>query len=123
MTGQPLVQLHRPELFQQLRVVWRSPLIPSDPFVWRKDLDPAVKSKLKQFVLNYAKSDPDEKAILNKIYDYDGFRESNNDQLIPIRQLELFRDRTRLENDDKLSYEAKAKALAEIDQKLAALQK
>ena len=117
------LEVNKPELFQQLRVVWRSPLIPSDPFVWRKDLDPAVKSKLKQFVLNYAKSDPDEKAILNKIYDYDGFRESNNDQLIPIRQLELFRDRTRLENDDKLSYEAKAKALAEIDQKLAALQK
>ena len=117
------LEVNKPELFQQLRVVWRSPLIPSDPFVWRKDLDPAVKSKLKQFVLNYAKSDPDEKAILNKIYDYDGFRESNNDQLIPIRQLELFRDRTRLENDDKLSHEAKAKALAEIDQKLAALQK
>jgi len=113
----------KPDQFQQLRVVWRSPLIPSDPFVWRKDLDPAVKSKLKQFVLNYAKSDPAEKAILNKIYDYDGFRESNNDQLIPIRQLELFRDRSRLENDDKLSVEAKAKALAEIDQKLAALQK
>lgn len=117
------LEVNKPELFQQLRVVWRSPLIPSDPFVWRKDLDPAVKSKLKQFVLNYAKSDPAEKAILNKIYDYDGFRESNNDQLIPIRQLELFRDRSRLENDDKLSVEAKAKALAEIDQKLAALQK
>ncbi len=22
-----------------LRVIWTSPLIPSDPFVWRKDLD------------------------------------------------------------------------------------
>jgi phosphonate transport system substrate-binding protein len=117
------LEANKPELFQQLRVVWRSPLIPSDPFVWRKDLDPAVKAKLKQFVLNYAKTDPAEKAILNKIYDYDGFRDSNNDQLIPIRQLELFRDRTRVQNDDKLSADAKAKALAEIDQKLSALQK
>lgn len=113
----------KPDLFKQLRVVWRSPLIPSDPFVWRKDLDPAVKTKLRNFVLNYAKSDPAEKAILNNIYDYDGFRESSNDQLIPIRQLELFRDRTRVTNDDKLTADAKAKALAEIDQKLQALNK
>src|SRR5215475_8651604 len=32
----------KPELANQLRIVWESPLIPSDPFVWRKDLDPAV---------------------------------------------------------------------------------
>ncbi|WP_163497397.1 PhnD/SsuA/transferrin family substrate-binding protein, partial [Escherichia coli] len=31
----------KPELASQLRVLWKSPLIPSDPFVWRKDLDPA----------------------------------------------------------------------------------
>lgn len=113
----------RPELFQQLRVIWRSPLIPSDPFVWRKDLDPAVKAKLKTFVLGYARSDPDEKAILNNIYNYDGFRESNNDQLIPIRQLELFRDRRKLENDEKLSADERARQIAEIDRKLAALKK
>ena len=113
----------KPELFKQLRVLWRSPLIPSDPFVWRTDLDPAVKAKLKAFVLNYAKTDAAEKAILNKIYNYNGFRESNNDQLIPIRQLELFRDRTKVMNDQNLSADARTKALADIDKKLAALKK
>jgi phosphonate transport system substrate-binding protein len=113
----------KPELFQQLRVIWKSPLIPSDPFVWRKDLDPAVKAKLKSFVLGYAKSDPAEKAILNNIYNYDGFRESSNDQLIPIRQLELFRDRRKVEGDEKLSADERAKQIAEIDRKLAALKK
>jgi phosphonate transport system substrate-binding protein len=117
------LEQNRPDLHRNLRVIWQSPLIPSDPFVWRKDLDPAVKAKLKSFVLNYAKNDPSEKAILNKIYNYDGFRESSNDQLIPIRQLELFRDRVKVQNDDKLSAEAKTKALSEIDQKLAALKK
>lgn len=117
------LEASKPELFKQLRVIWRSPLIPSDPFVWRKDLDPNVKAKLKQFVLNYAKNDPAEKAILNNIYNYDGFRESNNDQLIPIRQLELFRDRTKVAGDATLSAEAKAKALADIDQKLSSLGK
>lgn len=113
----------KPELAQQIRVIWRSPLIPSDPFVWRKDLDPAVKAKVRSFVLNYAKSDPAEKAILNKIYNYDGFRESSNDQLIPIRQLELFRDRRKAEADEKLSADERAKLIAEIDRKLAALKK
>ena len=115
------LQTTKPELYEQLRVIWTSPLIPSDPFVWRKDLDPAVKTKIKSFMLNYAKTDPAEKAVLKNIYNYGGFRESNNDQLIPIRQLELFRDRSKVEADDKMAADEKAKTLAEIDRKLAAL--
>jgi phosphonate transport system substrate-binding protein len=115
------LQTSRPELAAQLKVLWRSPLIPSDPFVWRKDLDPAVKAKLRNFVLNYAKTDPEEKRILGVIYNYGGFRDSNNDQLIPIRQLELFRDRARVQNDDKMAADEKTKQLAEIDRRLAAL--
>ena len=111
----------KPELFSQLKVLWRSPLIPSDPFVWRKDLDPAVKAKLKRFVLGYAKTDPKEKATLKAIYNYGGFRDSSNDQLIPIRQLELFRDRAKAETDEKTSADDKAQLVAEIDRKLAAL--
>ena len=111
----------KPELFNQLKVLWRSPLIPSDPFVWRKDLDPAVKAKVRDFVLGYAKTDPQEKATLKVIYNYGGFRASNNDQLIPIRQLELFRDRAKVAADDKLAADEKSKLLAELDRKLAAL--
>lgn len=115
------LEASKPELASQLRVLWRSPLIPSDPFVWRKDLDPAVKAKIKQFVVNYAKTDAEEKAILKNIYNYGGFRESSNAQLVPIRQLELARERMKLENDERMDAEAKTKALAEIDAKLAAL--
>lgn len=115
------LQQTRPELYSQLKILWRSPMIPSDPFVWRKDLDPAVKAKLKSFVLNYAKTDPEEKRILGVIYNYGGFRDSNNDQLIPIRQLELFRDRARIAADDKLAADEKTRQLAEIDRRLAAL--
>ena len=111
----------RPELAQQIRVLWRSPLIPSDPFVWRKDLDPAVKDKVSRFVLNYAKTDPAEKAIMQAIYNYGGFRPSTNAQLIPIRQLELARDRQKIANDEKMAAAEKQKQLAEIDRKLAAL--
>jgi phosphonate transport system substrate-binding protein len=109
------------ELASQIRILWTSPLIPSDPFVWRKDLDPSIKTKLKAFVIGYAKTDPDEKAILKNIYNYGGFRESSNEQLLPIRQLELFKERSKVEADASLDAAAKTKALAEIDTKLAAL--
>jgi phosphonate transport system substrate-binding protein len=111
----------KPEQAAQIRVLWESPLIPSDPFVWRKDLDPAVKAKIKSFVVGYAKTDPQEKAILKNIYDYGGFRASSNDQLVPIRQLELFKERSKVETDAGLDAAAKSKALADIDAKLAAL--
>jgi phosphonate transport system substrate-binding protein len=117
------LEASKPELFSQLKVLWTSPLIPSDPFVYRKDLDPALKAKLKNFVLGYAKTDPQEKATLKVIYNYGGFRDSNNDQLIPIRQLELFRDRAKAAGDEKLAADEKAKVLADIDRKLAALVK
>ena len=46
---------------------------------------------------------------------------NTNRQLLPIRQLELFRDRRKVEGDEKLSADEKAKLVAEIDRKLAAL--
>jgi len=115
------LKANKPELASQIRVLWESPLIPSDPFVWRKDLDPAVKAKLKGFILNYAKTDEQEKTILKNIYNYGGFRESSNEQLVPIRQLELFKDRSKIENDTALDATTRARQLADIDARLAAL--
>jgi len=112
----------KPELLKELKVIWTSPLIPNDPLVWRKDLDPAVKAKIKGFMLDFGKSDAD-KAILKNIYNYSGFKDSSNDQLTPIRQLELFKERRKVEDDKQYSAEEKAAKLAEIDKKLNALGK
>lgn len=114
------LETSKPELASQIRVLWKSPLIPSDPFVMRKDLDPAVKAKIKSFVVNYGKTD-EEKAVLKNIYNYGGFRESSNAQLIPIRTLELAKERMKLEGDENMAADTKSKALAEIDAKIAAL--
>lgn len=115
------LEASKPDQAAQLRVIWRSPLIPSDPFVWRKDLDADSKEKIRNFVLNYAKSDLSEKAILKNIYNYGGFRASTDAQLNPIRQLELFKDRMKVEADASLSAAAKSAKLAEIDKALAAI--
>jgi phosphonate transport system substrate-binding protein len=109
----------KPELAKQIRVIWKSPLIPSDPFVWRKDLDKETKDKIRKFVLEYAKKNPAEKEVLKNIYNYAGFRASSNAQLNPIRQLELFKDRQKVVADTSLADADKKKKLADIDAALA----
>jgi len=109
----------KPELASQIRVIWKSPLIPSDPFVWRKDLDQETKDKIRKFVLEYAKNNPAEKEVLKNIYNYAGFRASTDAQLNPIRQLELFKDRQKVQADASLTDADKKKKLADIDTALA----
>lgn len=114
------LQASKPEVLKELKIIWKSPLIPNDPLVWRKDLDAGIKAKLKTFLLSYGKTDAD-KAVLKNIYGYSGFKESTNAQLVPIRQLELFKDRSKIESDAQYSADEKAQRIAEIDKKLAAL--
>ena len=54
---------------------------------------------------------------------WSGFKESSNAQLIPIRQLELFRDRTKIANDEGIPEAEKKAKLTDIDAKLDALAK
>jgi phosphonate transport system substrate-binding protein len=108
-----------PEEMKQVREIWRSVLIPSDPLVWRQDLDPATKKQLRDFFLSYGK-DAREKENLAKLT-YSGFRASSDAQLVPIRQLELARQRGLIEADDKFSPLEKQAKLKEIDEKLAML--
>jgi len=50
------------------------------------------------------------------------FLASSDAQLIPVRQLELFKAKVKVQNDDKLSADEKAAKVKEIDAKLAALE-
>ena len=110
-----------PEKFKDIKIVWTSPLIALDPLVMRKDLPETTKAKLKNFFFNYGKTDPREKEIIMKISKLSGFKESSNAQLNPIRQLELFGQRNKIEADPALADADKKSRLAEIDKKLAAL--
>src|ERR1700676_4387139 len=44
-----------PEARAQIKIIWTSPIIPLDPIVWRKDLDPTIKAKLYTFMLSYGR--------------------------------------------------------------------
>jgi len=117
-----------PEKALLIREIWRSPLIPSDPIVWRKDLPAETKEKVKTFFISYgteragvgAGQVAEEKAVLEAL-GWAPFRESSNAQLIPIRKLALFRDKLKIENDANYSEAEKKAKIEEIDAKLQAI--
>jgi phosphonate transport system substrate-binding protein len=118
------VEKRAPETAARLRVVWKSPLIAGDPIVWRKDLNADAKQKVKDFLLAYGKGQDAarELAILNKLT-LGGFRDSSNAQLSPTRQLELFREKTKLEADATMNPQERATRLDAINRQLAELQR
>ncbi|MGS2716618.1 phosphonate ABC transporter substrate-binding protein [Eionea flava] len=106
-----------PKKYDQIKIIWKSPLIPSDPIVWRKNMSENTKSKIYQFFMEYGtKGDKEELANLDRLQ-WKPFRASSDDQLLPVRQLVLFKDRLKLVNSGK----ADSKEVKEIDDKLAVL--
>ena len=75
----------------QVRVIWESPKLPEDPIIWRKDLDPAVKEKLRRFFLTYGQGEGPEaerqRKLLNAI-SIGGFKPADASHLIPVREME-----------------------------------
>jgi len=110
-----------PEKFNEIRVLWTSPLIPLDPLVMRKELPEATKAKVREFFYTYGQGGQQEKDNLFKLSKLSGFKASSNAQLTPIRQLELFKNRNKVEADVALSAPEKQSKLAAIDKQLAAL--
>jgi len=115
------IKERQPEKFKDIKIIWTSPLIPLDPLVVLKSVPEATKAKVKTFFFNYGKTDAGEKAILMKLNKLSGFKASTNEQLKPIRQLDLFAQRNKVDGDTTLSAAEKQTKLADIDQKLAAL--
>ena len=119
--GMQRLEITAPDKAAQLKVIWTSPLIPSDPIVWRKNLDDATKAKLREFFMTYG-DQPAELKVLEGLQ-WAKFQASTDDQLLPIRQLELFKQRTEVANNDKLKAADKAARLKELDAELAKLEK
>ena len=120
-------QKEQPEKAAQVRVIWKSPLIPNDPLVWRKDLPADLKAKIRNFILNYGKKGPDaerqRKVLASLAQGWLPFHESSNAQLIPVRQLDLAKQKMTIENSQTMTQQEKQTKLAEIDAKLADLER
>ncbi|WP_122579821.1 phosphonate ABC transporter substrate-binding protein [Pseudomonas viridiflava] len=110
----------QPYKVEQLKVIWKSPLIPADPMVWSKALSDENKAKIREFFASYGDTD-EEKAVLKNMQ-LGKFLKSSDDQLLPIRQLELFKQRTEVAASTTLDAKEKETRLKEIDAGLSKLQ-
>jgi phosphonate transport system substrate-binding protein len=115
-----------PEMGKSIKKIWQSPLIPSDPMAWRRDLPKEDRTALKAALLAFGRSGPNaerEREILANLGEGKApFLNSDNRQLIPIRQLELAKEKMRIEANEDLTPRNKAKRLEKIQIELRNLE-
>lgn len=95
--GLLFAQRESPDMAAKIQVIWTSPPLPESAILVRKDMDPAVKAKLKQFFLTYGTEPGPEgdrqRKVLNALT-YGGFREASDSYLDPIREMQASQDLT-----------------------------
>jgi phosphonate transport system substrate-binding protein len=116
-----------PDELKKIKEIWRSPLIPSDPIVWRKDLDQETKDKLLSFFMTYGRqgtTDEVKTARDNlKKLNWAPFRPSSDAQLYPIRILEVSKAMNKVKADEQLSAADKDAKIKELEAKKAEFEK
>jgi phosphonate transport system substrate-binding protein len=112
-----------PDMIKNVRAVWKSPLIPSDPMVWRKDLPRELKSRIKGFFLAYGRIGAEkerELAVLKGMSSgWAPFQDSSNHQLLPIMEIDIAKNKMKIEGDQNLAAADKQQKLQEIDKQLS----
>ena len=108
-----------------VRVIWSSPPLPEDPIVWRQDLDPKIKARLRQFFMAYGKGTSPEAARqreqLAKI-SIGGFKPADNTHLLAVREMEATEIFLLAKDDgDVAKIAAAQKALSQIQSERKAI--
>jgi phosphonate transport system substrate-binding protein len=120
------LEVTAPQARKNIRIIWTSPLIPSDPIVWRKDLDSEVKAKLYTWIMSYGRiGTPEEIAEARKILtalQWAPFNPTDDNQLLPIRILEANRAIMRIKGDDKMPAAEKAEKIAALESEIKSYQ-
>ncbi|MBP0618125.1 phosphonate ABC transporter substrate-binding protein [Jiella mangrovi] len=122
-----LIEKNHPEAFKKIRILWKSTLIPSDPLVISKKVDDATTKKIENFILTYgtdqSKGDvAEEKKVLAGL-EWAPFRKSSDDQLLPIRVMEVSKKIGQLKADDKMDASAKAAEIEKLEAQKAEYEK
>lgn len=99
----------------KIQVIWTSPVIPSDPLAYRKDLPDCLKTQIKDFFYNYKDA-----AILGPL-DWSKFVPADDSKWNTIRELNIGKEILEVQNDKNLGDADKQKKVEELKQKLAAL--
>lgn len=103
----------------QLRVIWRSSLIPSGVLVLRDGMSASLRRQLTNFLLAYGKGSREtgvrERASLARIPDLGGFAPENNHVLQPFVDMQYTLLRQQAEHGEWVSREARQARLAQIE--------
>lgn len=105
-----------PSAHQKIEIIWTSPVIPSDPIAYRKDLPANIKQKIQNFMYNYK-----DKKVLDALQ-WRGLVRASDATWNPIRELDLAKKILDIKNKDQQSAEDK-RQLAALEQQLRAIQK
>jgi len=73
-----------------VEVIWQSPPLPESSIIVRKDLDPAIREKIRQFFLTYGTGTgpaADKQREVLKGLAYGGFKAADNSYLDPVREM------------------------------------
>lgn len=88
--GLLFAERENPDLAARVEVIWTSPPLPESSILVRRDLDPALKEKIRQFFITYgtgtgAEADR-QREVLQRLA-YGGFRPADDTYLDPIREM------------------------------------
>ncbi|MEO8997805.1 MAG: phosphate/phosphite/phosphonate ABC transporter substrate-binding protein [Rhodanobacter sp.] len=108
-----------PQEAAQLRVIWRSSLIPSGVLVLRDGMPATLRRQLTDFFLAYGKGSGEtgarERTSLARIPDLGGFAPENNHVLQPFVDMQYTLLRQQAEHGNWISPQARQSTLAQIE--------
>ncbi|MGH1392866.1 MAG: phosphonate ABC transporter substrate-binding protein [Trichormus sp.] len=118
VSNEALKRLERtnPTARQKIEIIWQSPLIPSDPIVYRRDLPADIKQKFQNFFYNYK----DAKVL--EPFEIAGFVQADDKVWHTIRELEIAKKIQETQAKENLSEQDKQQKIAELNQQLKEIQ-
>lgn len=103
------------EAFEQVQIIWTSPLIPSDPIAYKSDIPECLKEQFQDFFYNIK-----DEAILGPL-DWAGFDPAGDTDWNTIRELDIAKQMEEVKNDSALSEADKTAKLEELEKQLSEL--
>jgi len=105
-----------PEAYEQVQIIWTSPIIPSDPIAYQEEVPDCLKAQFRDFFHTI-----DDESVLGPL-DWQGFDEASDTDWNAIRELDIGEQLLSVQNDDSLSPEDKQTQVDELRKQLEALQ-
>lgn len=117
-----MFKARNPELADQLKIIWTSPVIPQSPLVWSTALPLDLRKRIQQAIIAFGKKNAADQEILRKVNNLSAFRKSRNSQLITAGDIDMFVAWQQVNNSTGLSEADKAARIRTISERASRLE-